>query len=85
MARSPTMALARYRRPYAVTGKQPCSLCSCAVFLENNGRLAAQRERHQDTLQSVNNLTVVLRAQGKYDETEQLHRRALEGSQKELK
>ncbi|CUS08953.1 unnamed protein product, partial [Tuber aestivum] len=34
---------------------------------------------HPDTLTSVNNLALVLRYQGKYDESEAVNRRALEG------
>jgi tetratricopeptide (TPR) repeat protein len=37
-----------------------------------------------NTLTSVSNLALVLRAQGKYDEAEKPNRRALEGSEKEL-
>src|SRR2546423_1842602 len=36
------------------------------------------------TLTSVNNLALVLRDQGKYEEAEQVHRRALEGYEKSL-
>jgi tetratricopeptide (TPR) repeat protein len=37
-----------------------------------------------DTLTSINNLALVLQAQGKYEEAEKLNRRALEGREKEL-
>ena len=41
-------------------------------------------EEHPSTLTSVSNLAGVLRNQGKYDEAEQMNRRALEGSEKAL-
>ena len=39
---------------------------------------------HPDTLTSVNNLGLVLDSQGKYEEAEAMHRRALEGYEKVL-
>jgi tetratricopeptide (TPR) repeat protein len=39
---------------------------------------------HPDTLASVNNLGNVLDRQGKYDEAEAMHRRALEAREKVL-
>ena len=48
------------------------------------GREKELREDHPDTLTSVNNLVLVLRNRGKYEEAETLHRRALAGYEKEL-
>ena len=45
-------------------------------------REAVLGAEHQDTLTSVNNLGSVLKGQGKYDEAEAMHRRALEGMEK---
>ncbi|CUS09276.1 unnamed protein product [Tuber aestivum] len=39
---------------------------------------------HPNTLTSVNNLAIVLKSQGKYDESEAMNRRALEGCEKIL-
>jgi Tfp pilus assembly protein PilF len=39
---------------------------------------------HPDTLSSVNNLGRVLSSQGKYEEAEAMHRRALEAREKVL-
>ncbi|CUS15401.1 unnamed protein product, partial [Tuber aestivum] len=39
---------------------------------------------HPDTLESLNNLALVLRNQGKYGESEGMHRRAIEGFEKVL-
>jgi tetratricopeptide (TPR) repeat protein len=40
--------------------------------------------KHGDTLNSMNNLALVLHSQGNYDEAERIHRRALEVSEKVL-
>jgi hypothetical protein len=40
---------------------------------------------HPDTLTSVDNLALVLRDQRRYEEAEQINRRALEGNEKVLK
>jgi len=45
--------------------------------LEGNEK--ARGAEHPDTLTSVNNLALVLRDQGKYEEAEKINRRALEG------
>ena len=39
---------------------------------------------HPDTLASVNNLGLVLESQGRYEEAETMHRRALEAREKVL-
>jgi Tfp pilus assembly protein PilF len=39
---------------------------------------------HRNTLTSVNNLGLVLESQGKYDEAEAMHRRALGGLERVL-
>ena len=40
--------------------------------------------KHPHTLSSINNLASVLDSQGKYEEAEVMHRRALKGSEKVL-
>ena len=42
------------------------------------------RSSHPSTLASVNNLAILLKAQGKYAEAEPLYRRAMAGCEKEL-
>jgi len=44
-----------------------------------NIREAVLGKEHPDTLSSMNDLTLVLNSQGKYDEAEAMHRRALDG------
>jgi hypothetical protein len=48
------------------------------------GREKVLGVEHPSTLSSVNNLAEVFRDQGKYEEAEEMHRRALEGREKVL-
>ncbi|KAF7137072.1 hypothetical protein CNMCM5793_006960 [Aspergillus hiratsukae] len=55
-----------------------------AVFRSKSIQETALGPEHPDTLTSVSNLGSVLKDQGKYEEAEVMHRRALEGSEKAL-
>ncbi|KAI9777432.1 MAG: hypothetical protein M1816_004722 [Peltula sp. TS41687] len=48
------------------------------------GREKALGKKHPHTLTSVNNLTVVMQYQGKYEAAEEMNRRALEGRERAL-
>ncbi|CUS11370.1 unnamed protein product, partial [Tuber aestivum] len=48
------------------------------------GRETVLGPDHPDTLTSLNNLAITLQTQGKYDESEALHRRALQRRRKVL-
>jgi len=65
-----------------VTGR--LSLLGSLVNMVFSGREKALGKEHPDTLRSVNNLASVLQYQGKYEEAEQMSRRAVEGKEKAL-
>ena len=62
-------------------------LCCLRKLRERAGAKLNEAElgpTHPHTLSSVNNLAILLRAQGKYAEAEPLFRRALQGREAEL-
>ncbi|KAF8535293.1 hypothetical protein BDD12DRAFT_782634 [Trichophaea hybrida] len=57
---------------------------TCATYLPHALVLKVLGPDHPDTLESVSELASVLQSQGKYEQAEQMNRRALEGREKAL-